>query len=423
MRVVITNFGTTGDLQPFLALAVELQQNDYRVEMAFSPHHESRVRSHSFPFHPIGEDYSEEQRRVNLEWAADPGSVDHYKVLEPITRGLPQAFEQLKAASAGADLLISGPAMPAARMIHELTGIPFVSIQLSHFGGSGTPEFQKASDQLINPFRLSLGLPRLADPLTKDANSPQLALYAISRHILKRPGDWPQHYHRVGYFFLEDKVNTSFPELEKFITEGERPVIITFGSMSDEDPEKLTDLFLEAVEETGCRAVLQQDWSALQPRNLPANVFPAGFVPHTWLMPRGSCIVHHGGGGTAGAVFASGIPSVFVPHGFMFDQYYLGILAEEMGVAGKAIPQTELTAEWLSAAIRNVLDDPSYSEKAAALGVKIRAEQGVRKARELIDALAERLGLREVSVSSTPRRNVDADRHERLRMRRARRRV
>ncbi|MEO1084812.1 MAG: glycosyltransferase, partial [Acidobacteriota bacterium] len=265
MRIIVTNFGTTGDLRPMLALAVELRGRGHRIEMAFSPNHGDRIREHGFTFHPIGEDVSAQQRRVNLEWAANPETVDHYKILEPITRGLPQAFEELRAVCGGADLLVSGQAMPAARMVHELTGIPFVSVQFGHFGGSGTPEFQKASDELINPFRVSLGLPRLADPLTKDTNSPQLALHAISRHVLRRPKNWPGHFHVVGYFFLEEKVEQGFPELEAFFASGEKPVIITFGSMSDDDPEELTDLFLEAIDEVGCRVVIQQNWSALEP--------------------------------------------------------------------------------------------------------------------------------------------------------------
>ncbi|MEO1084131.1 MAG: nucleotide disphospho-sugar-binding domain-containing protein, partial [Acidobacteriota bacterium] len=161
----------------------------------------------------------------------------------------------------------------------------------------------------------------------------------------------------------------------------------------------------------------------LKPRQLPSNVCPAGFVPHTWLMPKGSCVVHHGGSGTTASACVSGVPSVFVPHGSVFDQFYLGILAEELGIAGKAIPQTELTAPWLAKALRNLLDNPSYSETARRLGAKIRAEQGVQKARELIEEFASRLGIAGPRDVAETRQRGAGDRRERLEMRRARQRV
>jgi sterol 3beta-glucosyltransferase len=278
-------------------------------------------------------------------------------------------------------------------MIHELTGIPFVSVQLSNFGGTGSPALQQASAALINPFRASLGLPPLRNPLTIDANSPQLALYAISSHILPRPADWPSHYHLTGYFFLDDARETVEPALEAFIAAGERPVVITFGSMAGENPEKMLHLFLEAVQLSGCRAVIQQNWHGRAIPALPPTVYLADYVPHTWLLPKASCIVHHGGGGTAGAVFRSGVPSVFVPHGQIFDQFYFALLAEEAGCAGPALPYTELTAERLAKAIVNTRRTPRYYESAAALGEKIQAERGVQKARALVEALVERIGL------------------------------
>src|SRR6185503_2604975 len=166
-------------------------------------------------------------------------------------------------------------------------------------------------------------------PLTHDANSPQLALYAMSRHVFPPPPDWPAHYQMTGYFFFDDSSYEPYPELLEFLAAGEPPVVITFGSMTHDDPEAITELLLEAVGKVGCRTIIQQGWSGLAKREMPPGVHAAGFVPHAWLFPHASCVVHHGGPGTAAAAFRAGIPSIFVPH--TFDQPIWADLAHDLG--------------------------------------------------------------------------------------------
>ena len=171
MRVVISNFGTTGDVQPFLALAVQLRERGHEPVLAFSPQYSQFVKSRDLTFVPIGPDMQETQRNVNQAWMAMrmamPQSAAQMKaILAPLIELVPEAFAALRDLCRNADVLISGPAQPAARMIHELTGIPFVSVQLSNFGGAGPPELQAASAELINPFRAQQGLPPIANPLT-----------------------------------------------------------------------------------------------------------------------------------------------------------------------------------------------------------------------------------------------------------------
>jgi sterol 3beta-glucosyltransferase len=421
MRAVLTNFGTTGDLQPFLALAIELRRHGHEPVMAFSPHFAPRVARLGLNMIPIGPDLSETQNQVNALMMVEPDSAAQLRSsFTPLVAALPQMFEELRAACQSADVLISGPVQPAARMVHETMGLPFVSVQVSHFGGIGTPALQEASASLINPFRLRHGLPPLQHPLTIDANSPQLALYAMSRHIRPPQADWPTHYHLTGFFFLDDEEEPSDPALHQFLAAGEPPVVVTFGSMSmtHGEPEALTDLLLKAVRLAGCRAIIQSGGEESRRHRLPPDVMTVGYVPHGWLFPQAACVVHHGGGGTAGAVFRSGVPSVFVPHGHLFDQHYWAALGLELGCAAASIPYSQLTAARLAAAISRTLADPHYSQAAAALGRKIAAEQGVRRARLLIEQLISRIGLcEEKRVGSEPYSASLAEREEKMKRR------
>jgi sterol 3beta-glucosyltransferase len=393
MRAVLTNFGSTGSVYPFISLAIELGRTGHEPVVALSPFFSSWVENFNLSFTPIGPDLKKIQYAINEAMLDLPETEEPIRAMfAPLMPSLPQMFEELSEACRNADVLISGPWQPASLMIHELTGIPFVTIQNSHFGGGGTPAFQRASASLINPFRVQHGLSPVRDPLTADANSPQLVLYNMSRHIRPPLPDWPPHYSMPGYMLLEDQRWQPPRDLEEFV-EQEAPVVITFGSMTHGDPQVIVQTIIEAVEISGRPAILQKGWSGLVGNKAPHQLRIIDFVPHDWLFPRARLIVHHGGAGTAASVFKSGVPSVFVPHAF--DHPLWAELAQGLGCAGPPIPFPELSGKRLGEAIVRTLDDPAYSHRAASLGVKIRAEQGLRKARQLIEQLVSRAGFRD----------------------------
>ena len=387
MRAVLTNFGTTGDIQPFLALAIELQSHGHEPVLGLSPFFESRVRKLGLEFVPIGPDLQKAQNEVISSLVTRcTNSDDLRQLFTPISLALPRMYEELRALSLKSDVLVSGPTQAAGRMVHETCGIPFVSIQVDHYGGGGRPAFRQASASLVNSFRQELGLATLRNPLMTDANSPELALYAMSRHVAPQPVNWPNHYHFTGYFFLDNEDYQPEAALVDFMNDGEPPVVFTLGSTSG-DAESVTDLILEACHEAKCRAIIQQGWAGLGRRKeLATDVHIVGFVPHHWLFPRASCVVHHGGVGSAASVFRAGIPSIFITHGAPVNAKF----AEELGCAGPAISRWELTVDRLSNALRQTRENPAFSRAASILGEKIQNEHGVTNARHLIEDLVNR---------------------------------
>src|SRR5437667_2302140 len=149
MKAVLTNFGTTGDVLPLLALGEELRRAGHEIIAAFAPSHRGLTTAHGFDLVPVGPDASAVQDDINQRWIADesvytsPDAMS--QLLAPLESALPSTYDELRRASRHADVLISGPAQPAARMVHETTAIPFVSVQFSNFGGSGAPAMQAAT--------------------------------------------------------------------------------------------------------------------------------------------------------------------------------------------------------------------------------------------------------------------------------------
>lgn len=108
-------------------------------------------------------------------------------------------------------------------------------------------------------------------------------------------------------------------------------------------------------------------------------------VPHYWLFPQMSALVHHGGAGTTAAGLRAGKPSIICP--FIADQPFWGRLIYKQGAGPRPIPQSRLTADALAQAITTVVQDVTMQQRAAELGEKIRAEDGITRAVEVIGSI------------------------------------
>jgi UDP:flavonoid glycosyltransferase YjiC (YdhE family) len=109
----------------------------------------------------------------------------------------------------------------------------------------------------------------------------------------------------------------------------------------------------------------------------------AGPVPRSWLFDRAKCVIHCGTYGTTAAGLRAGIPAVVVPHGV--DQFYWGRRICELGVGPQPIPHAALSASKLAVALVQAMQDDEMRARAARVGKKIRAENGVKNAVRLIE--------------------------------------
>jgi sterol 3beta-glucosyltransferase len=418
VKIVLTNLGSVGDIQPLLALGDELRRHGHRPVLALAPLYRSRVIALGLEHVPLGPDldYPEIDRQsvAALATGGDPLEILR-ESLELLDSMLPGMLDTTLELCRTADLVVAGHLQPAAQMAHELTQIPFASVQVNHFGGRRAPAERQALASVINRFRSRHGLAPLEDPLHSDANSPQLALYAVSRHLGLATEGWPAHWHVTGFFFLDEREWEPPADLVRFLESGPAPAGFSISSLTHADPEAVTDTILEAVRRTGCRAIVQRGWSGLAAGRMPEGVYAAGFLPHAWLFPRAACVVHHGGAQSSAAVFRAGVPAVVVP--YVRDQPIWAELSRDLGVAGPPLPAAELSGARLAAALRETLGSASLREAAASLGVRIRSEGGVERARELIEELSGRVGLHAGPV------NDDEETSAADRLRRAERRA
>jgi len=97
-------------------------------------------------------------------------------------------------------------------------------------------------------------------------------------------------------------------------------------------------------------------------------------------------VVHHGGAGTTAAGLRAGVPSIITP--FFGDQPFWGQRVLMLGVGPAPIPKKKLTTERLAAAITQAMNDNAMRGRAAALGARIRSEDGIGRAVALVRQFA-----------------------------------
>jgi UDP:flavonoid glycosyltransferase YjiC (YdhE family) len=160
--------------------------------------------------------------------------------------------------------------------------------------------------------------------------------------------------------------------------------------MIDRDPTEMTRLAVHALERAEQRGILLTGGGgALSREQVPDSVFLVDAVPHDWLFPRVAALVHHGGAGTTGAGLRAGKPTLVVP--FVADQRFWGNRVYEFGVGPKPILHRNFSAETLAAGITEAVTDERMRVKAAVLGERIRAEDGVGKAVEILSPFLHRV--------------------------------
>lgn len=408
MRVLLSTYGTRGDVQPFVALAKVLKQRGHEVAVCTPSGFREMVERHGVPYAHMGNAVLElteavlraptrrEQRRLfkgfgaiiraglEDEWRAARALRPDALVYHSKALGSHHVAERL-----GVPELLAMPLPLTRTRAFPVPMLPFRT--LGGWGNALSYKLVALGSALwanaTNDFRtktLGLGaLPRFADSMCRPDGSSVPALYAVSEQVLPRPDDWPANAHLTGCWFLDEADGWIPPAgLQAFLEADSPPLYIGFGSMGAAHAEERARTVLQAVERSGERAVLATGWGGLKTTELPSTVFVVDSVPHDWLFPRVKAVVHHGGAGTTMAGLRWGKPTVICP--FLGDQPFWGHVVHRAGLGSAALPQKKLSPERLASAIRDALQ-PSVVARAVDVGARIRSERGPERAAEVIE--------------------------------------
>jgi UDP:flavonoid glycosyltransferase YjiC (YdhE family) len=207
-------------------------------------------------------------------------------------------------------------------------------------------------------------------------------LYGISPSLLPEPADWPDNAWMCGQWVRPVLEWDAPRSLQNFLSGGEPPIYVGFGSMVRFDQGALLDVVIAAV--AGQRALFYPGWSGADSLKLPANFCIIGDTPHDWLFPRTSLVIHHGGSGTTHSAARAGVPSVVLP--FAADQFFWAEQLHGLGIAPATVSAQRVTAATLARAI-DAARTAEMRGRSSAVGAKMRTEDGLAKAVEKVHAL------------------------------------
>ena len=402
MKIALVCFDTRGGVQPYVALALGLRGAGHEVRMVVPSDFVGMVTGWGLDARPLSGSIEEVVRASQGVAARGTLATMRFTLAQTRARAVVWARECLEAC-AGVDLIAAGVGgMIVARAVAAKLGVPLVPAHL-HPLGPPTAAFpgvlspwrgtfaRKLGHRLTGvalwtPFRGAMRAACEVLGVSPDARpeAGQVALYGYSRHILPPATEWDATHRVTGYWFLPAGPTWTPPAaLEEFLRAPGPVVCLGFGSMANERPEAVGAMVLRAARRAKVRAVVLSGWGGMDAAR-GDDVYVADAVPHDWLYPRVRAVVHHGGAGTTGAALRAGVPAQVVP--FMMDQPFWAHLVADLGVGRAPIPRRRLTEDALARALADLATNDDMAARAAALGEKIRAEDGVGEAVRALSA-------------------------------------
>ncbi|MBV8860003.1 MAG: glycosyltransferase [Acidobacteria bacterium] len=422
-KIVISTFGSFGDVHPYVAIALELKRRGHRPVIATSEIYREKTDALGLEIHPVppdlpGYDRPEEVTRMIAELVDTKKGPERVftQFINPHLRGM---YDALLEATRDADLIVTHVLSLAGPPLVEKTGIKWVSSVLapiSMFSNYDPPVFPQMPwlyrvlklhpsvsraamrvgrlklDQMAAPvykLRAELGLKRGGNPMLEGQHSPLRVLALFSSAIAKPQPDWPPQTRVTGFCFYDRRDRPGDeerldPALLKFLDAGEPPVVFTLGSSAIYIAEDFYRESLGAARASGARALLLTGEPWNRPADLPEWAAAFDYAPYGALLPRARAIVHQGGIGTTAQGLRAGIPSLIVP--FSHDQFDNGSRVARVG-AGRVLPRAKYGAASAAKELSALLSEASYTTRAAAIGEQIRSENGASAAADAIEEI------------------------------------
>jgi rhamnosyltransferase subunit B len=422
-RIVLSTFGSFGDVHPYVALARELKARGHRPVIATSEMYREKMDAAGVELHAVRPDdlpTYEEPERVSamVEKMVHPRTgMDEIfkKMILPYVRA---SYEDITAAVRGADLLVTHPLPFVGPVVAEKTGVAWASTVLapasllSHYDPPVFPQLgalnrlvrlhplvmralmragrwvMRDIGRAVNRLRAEEGLPPSpGHPFMEAQYSPRLNLALFSKVLAAPQRDWPANTHVTGFPFYDRRdyfgETETVPELLDFLDAGPPPVVFTLGSAAFWVAKDFYTESIKSARALGVRALLLVGHENYRPAGaLPEGVAAFEYAPFGEVLPRAAATVHHGGVGTTGQSLRAGRPQLVVP--FSHDQFDNGARAARLGAA-RVLPRPKYSATTAERELRVMLNDQNYATRAAEVGEIVRSEKGAEAACDLIE--------------------------------------
>ncbi|MDF2373092.1 MAG: glycosyltransferase [Rhizobiaceae bacterium] len=415
--ILLLTYGTRGDVEPYLALALGLQKAGFRPVLATSERFQSWIATFGIEVYPLtdavlalietnaGKALIEGTQR---RWTRLKSGFELTRKSGPLNgqlvRDCGQAAQDIQP-----DLIVFHPKafaaphiaahldIPVAMGVFQpvfvptaefpLMGMEFLPKTLNRFSYKASTAAYRMFRKPVNELRKGFGLPAIYQGrhvLFPPERATYRLLHAISPALMPRPADWPAQAEMTGFWQMPETKIPLPPQVEAFIGAGEKPVFIGFGSMVSSNPQALGQMITDALAQTNLRAVVAKGWARLEVGD-EKRILSIDPIPYDGLFPHMAAVVHHGGLGTTITGLRAGVPSIIVP--FFGDQPFWGRRIAALGLGPEPLPRNALTSGALASAMMRATTDQRMQDATRAMAASLQSEHGVETAIKRLAAL------------------------------------
>ncbi len=262
MNIGIFTYGTRGDVQPYIALALGLVEKGHQVTIAAPENFKEFVEGFGIAFHPL---YGNAEEGMNSPEGHSVLQSENtiklmkyfFKVLRgvkvPLRKSYLTGFDKVDFIIANAATLAITNAI-AEKQNKKIAityfmppVVPTIEFPLGDFDLFNFPWYNKLTYKLAhifywkfvkeetNEFRQELGLPVLKENLVDYIGKQKpLDLYCLSQYLIPQPKDWDENHKITGFLSIPKQYRENHPldkipaALNNWLTSGEKPIYIGF---------------------------------------------------------------------------------------------------------------------------------------------------------------------------------------------------
>lgn len=420
MKIALASYGTRGDVEPSVAVGVELLRRGHEIRIAVPPDLMTFARDAGLDpveYGPGIQAQLGQYRDLWSQWAGRFWRIDELVracagASRIVTTQWSQMDVTLRSLADGVDVLSSSVGyQDVAANVAEFYDIPLVAIHTfpwrangQLFPGVPAPMVRfgmKAYDWAAwlvtmgagNAQRRDLGLSKVFGPSPRriaGRGSLEIQAYdsACFPGLAAEWSRWGDQRPFVGTLTMELRTDSDDEVLE-WVARGEPPICFCFGSIPVESPDKTLRLVDAACAELGRRGLVCAAGTDFGDVTQYGNLKVVGAANYAAIFSRCAAVVHHGGAGTTAAVLRAGVPSLVLWS--VGDQPFWGAQLTYLKV-GASHPLSTVDHKSLVADLRKILA-PDYALRAREIALRMtRSSESVVTAADLIEKLAtERL--------------------------------
>jgi rhamnosyltransferase subunit B len=418
-RILLVTFGSLGDLHPYIAMGVALQARGHVARVATCNDYRDAVTAAGLEFAPVAPTLADLGTPQQLaRRLADPLRATRIMVEELLMPHLREAHQQLRAAAADADFLISHPLTFMVQIVAAEQGKPWLSIILApaSFLSRDDPPAMLPINSLqiarrmgpwvydllmhsiratvrrwerpLHAYRRELGLPATHKVMVMEGQFSPLGTLALFDAPLMQPQpDWPPHTRICGAPLFDGTVATPavLQELQDFLAAGTAPIVFALGSSAVWLGGEFWPAAVSAATQLGRRAILIAGAASLP--TLPPSVRAFEYLPYSQVFAHACVVVHQAGIGTLSQALRAGRPQLITP--VWFDQPDNAARAVKLGVA-RSLPFRRVTVARLMRQLRPLLADAKYATAARELAATLGTGDGAVVAAGCIEQMLGR---------------------------------